>query len=177
MSVYQGDLAPSLISFNARVKLESASRTRILPAEELFTGVGRKPIAISEEELLTKVIIPLPKHNTGSAFKKLTMRSALDYPFASSAVVVSAKDGVNISSARIVIGAADRSPKHVKGAELLLIGKVPTDEDIEKAAEIAYRAAALVNNMSLPAAYCRKMIKVSTKRAIQTALQNLAGDE
>ena len=43
-SVYQGDMAPSLIAFNATAVLQKAGGTRRVPVSELFSHNGKRPL-------------------------------------------------------------------------------------------------------------------------------------
>ena len=172
-SVYQGDMAPSLIAFDARAVLQKAGGSRTVSVSELFSRNGKNPLSIAEDELLTDIIIPIPQGSYGSSYQKLRMRTALDYPLASSSVFVSVSEKGVIDQARVVIGAAGPAPTLVEKASPCLTGKRPAESDVEGAAECAYQAAETVNNLALSGAYRRKMVKVFTKRAIEAALLNL----
>jgi 4-hydroxybenzoyl-CoA reductase subunit beta len=172
-SVYQGDMAPSLIAFDARAVLQKAGGTRKVPVSELFSHNGKSPLSIENDELLTDIILPIPRGSYGSSYQKLRMRTGLDYPLASSSVFVSvSKKGV-IDQARVVIGAVGPAPMLVEQASPCLTGKRPEESAIEQAAEYAFQAAKPVNNLALPGAYRRTMVKVFTKRTIEAALRNL----
>ncbi len=173
LSVYQGDMAPSLIAFDARAVLQKAGGTRRVPVSELFSRNGRSPLSIEDDELLTYIILPIPQRPYGSSYQKLRMRTGLDYPLASSSVFVSASKKGMIDQARVVIGAVGPAPMLVEKVSPCLTGKRPEPSDVEQAAEYAFQAAKPVNNLALPGAYRRKMVKVFTKRAIEAALRNL----
>ncbi len=175
-SVYQGDLAPALISLNAKAKLGRNGSSRTIPILDLFTGKGINPLAIGEDELLTEIIIPIPKEKSSSAYEKLRIRSSLEYPLISSAVFLSCDKDGKVDDARIVLGAAGQSPKIIEKASYILRGKKPTDKDIEEASEMVFQAAEAVDNLPVPASYRRKMAKTFTKRAISKALKGLRKD-
>ncbi len=176
-SVYQGDLAPILIAFDAKAKLEKKGRTRTVSVFDLFSGNGKHPINIEKNELLTKIILPIKRGNQiGSSYQKLRMRGSIDYPLASVASVVKTNDKGDIVDACVVIGAAGASPKIVPKP---LLGKERriTTEYIEAVALSAYKIAEGVNNQPLPGAYRRKMIKVLAKRAINNSLHVIQGEQ
>ena len=174
-SVYQGDMAPPLIAFGAEAVLRKASGRRRVPVADLFSGDGRHPFAIEEDELLTEIRLPLPKGTFASSYRKLRMRSGLDYPLASSAIFLSlSKKGV-IDRARLVIGAAGPAPLSVTGGAALLTGVRPEEADPEGAAGQAFREAGAIDNLLLPGAYRRKMVKVVARRAVEAALVGLRG--
>ncbi len=171
-SVYQGDIAPVLIAFDATVTLRSSRGRRTIPLAELFTGNGKEPFAIEKDEILTDVGIPVPKGTFGAAYEKLRLRKGLEYPLVSAAAFVSLNNKGVISQARVVLGAAGPGPKLLEKATAALIGKKPADIDIDTAASYALKAAQMADNLALPADYRRKMAKVFTARAIAGAIEN-----
>ena len=172
-SVYQGDMAPSLIAFNAKAVLKRSGASRTVPVDTLFSGHGTRPFSLGDDEILTEIIIPLPRGTYGSSYQKLRLRSGLEYPLISSSVFVGLSKKGLIDRARIVIGAAGPLPLVVDKAAASLIGRKPDDADIEGAAVHALRVARPVDNLALPGLYRKKMTKVFAKRAIETALAGL----
>lgn len=175
-SVYQSDMAPALISFNAKAKLEKTGSSRTILISDLFTGKGENPHSIGENELLTDIIIPIPKGQCSSAYEKLRIRKSLEYPLMSSAVFMSGNKNGEIIDACIVLGAAGSSPKIIDKASKALKGKKPSDKDIEEASEAVLQQVEAADNLPVPAFYRRKMAKIFTKRAIQKALKDLRKD-
>jgi len=173
-SVYQGDIAPILIAFNAKAKLERKGGGRVVSVSDLFSGNGKQPINIEKEEMLTKIILPIPRGNTGSSYQKLRMRGSIDYSLASSASVVYLNDNNKIMDICVVIGAAGPAPKIVPIASLPKDNML-SDEYIESVAQAAYKIAETVNNQILPGLYRRKVIKVLVKRALSNSLKNVPG--
>src|SRR5512136_759255 len=114
-SVYQGDMAPALIAFDARCVLEKKGSIRMVSITELFTGNGVVPFAIGADELLTKIIIPRSQGGCGSAYRKLRLRGSIDYPLASAAAFVSVTNDGKVAGCRVVIGAAGAAPKVIEG--------------------------------------------------------------
>jgi 4-hydroxybenzoyl-CoA reductase subunit beta len=175
-SVYQGDLAPALIAFGAKAKLEKKGETRTILISELFSGNGKQPINIERDELLTKIILPLPKGQCGSSYQKLRLRGSIDYPLASVASVVNVDNkGCTVDSC-VVIGAVGPSPKIVPETSSMK-GKELSTEYIDIFAQAAYKIAEGVNNQPLPGLYRRKMIKVLTKRALNESLKDIHGEQ
>ena len=163
-SVYQGDMAPALIAFDARCVLQKKGSTRTVSITELFTGNGVTPFAIGSDELLTKIILPKPKGVYGSAYRKLRLRGSVDYPLASAAAFVSFTDERKVATCRVVIGAAGAAPKVIDGA---------SSEDLERIAQKAFDLAEGVDNLQVPGAYRRKMVSVLAKRAIKAAMDGM----
>jgi 4-hydroxybenzoyl-CoA reductase subunit beta len=173
-SVYQGDMAPPLISFNSSVKLEKKNSHRIIPLAALFSGRGEKPFLIDKDELLTEIIIPFPYGEYSSSYEKLRIRKGLEYPLVSVAAFLTKDRDKKIEKVRVVVGAVGSAPK-VLPEELACFGNDDCRpvNDLEKVAETAATMTELVDNLSLPPAYRHKMVKVLTKRALQKAIQNI----
>lgn len=164
-SVYQGDMAPALIAFNARCVLEKKGSTRTVSLTDLFTGNGVAPFTIAADELLTKVVIPEPEGNYSSAYRKLRLRGSIDYPLASAAALVSVTNDKKLTSCRLVISATGAAPKVIEG--------VSRELDVEGIAQQAYDRAEGVDNLRMPGAYRRKMVSVLAKRAIRAAMDGI----
>ncbi len=164
-SVYQGDMAPALIAFDARCVVEKKGSARTVSITELFTGNGVTPFTVGADELLTKIIIPQPKGIYNSAYRKLRLRGSVDYPLVSAAAFVSVASDRKVSTCRVVIGAAGAAPKMVSGQD----GKADSELLAQKASEHAEG----VDNLKMPGAYRRKMINVLAKRAIQAAMDGI----
>jgi len=172
-SVYQGDIAPILIAFDAKILLEKKGKVRKLPLFDLFTGKGTGPLSIGNDEILSKITIPVPKGKYSSAYEKMRIRGSLEYPFASAAVCIEMDKNGHIARARVVIGAAGSSPKSIKDTSQYFKKTWPKESDIEMVGMSAFEASEMVNNLSIPALYRRKMVKVLTQRAVEKALKDL----
>ena len=172
LSVYQGDMAPALISLNARVQLKKEGGSRKIPLADLYTGVGKNPLSIEPDELLTHISIPIPAGSYSSSYQKLRLRKALDYPIASAAAFISATEDKKVDKVRLVLGAAGPGPKIMEnGAPLFK--KNDYDEAIEAVSAGAAKLAEVIDNLSLPAWYRRKMVKVAAARALRDTLDDL----
>lgn len=164
-SVYQGDMAPALIAFDARCVLETKGSSRMVSLTELFTGNGVTPFAIRTDELLTKIILPQPKGIYSSGYRKLRLRGSVDYPLASAAAFLSATDDRKINTCRLVIGAVGAAPKVIDGTS--------SETNLEVIAQKAYDHAEGVDNLKMPGAYRKKMVSVLVKRAILAAMDGI----
>lgn len=162
-SVYQGDMAPALIVFDAKCVLEKQGSKRTLAVAELFTGNGVAPFAIGSDELLTKIILPQPQGRFSSAYRKLRLRGSIDYPLVSASALVWTPEKDNFC--RVVIGAVGAAPKVIEGSS----GEV----SLETMAQKAYELSEAVDNLQMPGAYRRKMAGVLAKRALRVAMDRM----
>ena len=176
-SVYQGDMAPALMAFDAQCVLAKNGSQRTIPLRDLFTGQGTKPFSIENNELLTGVIIPQQSGAYGSAYRKLRLRGSIDYPLASAAALLAIGSDRKIAVSRLVIGAAGCAPKVVERASAMLLGKLPEEADFKAAADLAYELSEGVDNLALPGDYRRKMVRVLSQRALAGACTDIKRGE
>lgn len=169
-SVYQGDLATALIALGAKVTLHKEGGSRTVPCEALFSGQALSPIALDEDELVTEILLDVPPAGTGSAYRRLSVRSAIDYPLVSAAACMTVGGDGKIAGARLIIGAAGPAPMQAREAVDMLFGKKPQEIDLREVTQAAAKGTQMVDNLVLPASYRRKMIPVIAKRAIEAAV-------
>ena len=175
-SVYQGDLAPALIALGGRITLRKEGSSRSAPCEALFSGQALKPIAL-DGEFVTEILLDTLPAGTHSAYRRLSVRSAIDYPLVSAAACLSfGRDG-KIEAARVLIGAAGPAPLQARETADMLLGKKPHEIDLREVSQAAGRGAQMVDNLVLSGSYRRKMIPVVARRAIEAAIQEALGKE
>jgi 4-hydroxybenzoyl-CoA reductase subunit beta len=173
LAVYQGDLAPALMALGARVRLVRAGGERVIPLQEFFTGKGEKPHVLEGDEILAEVQIPSPSSNGASAYEKLRVREAMDFPLVSAAVSLRMSDQGTIAGANIVLGAVASAPLEVSEGQNALVGKKVgdgLDALLEEVAQQAFDKAHPVDNLAIGADYRRKMAKVLVRRALARSL-------
>ena len=170
-SVYQGDLAPAIIACGGSIKVEKRGSSRIMPLEKLFSGNAEQPVALGNDEMITEVVLPVPEGRVGSSYRKLRMRSAVDYPLLSVAASISIDKQGRIDAARVVLGAAGPAPFIAREAGELLLGQDSLSIDLDNVGAAATWGAQMVDNLVLPAPYRRKMIPVFVRRAVEAAIQ------
>ncbi len=170
-SVYQGDLAPAITALGGKIKIEKVGSSRLIPPDELFSGNAKQPIALNDDEMITAVLLPLPGGRVGSAYRKMRMRPAMDYPLLSVAAVVCVNDAGTIDAARVVIGAVAPAPLIAHEAGGLLLGQDPRKVDLDKVGQAAVGKTQMVDNLVLPASYRKKMIPVFVRRAVEGAVE------
>jgi 4-hydroxybenzoyl-CoA reductase subunit beta len=168
-ATYQGDLAPALIALGATITLAKKGGERALPLAELYTGKGKRPLALETGEVLTEVRVPASMAGAGGAYQKLRYRGSMDFPLVGVAAVLS-KSGSGVSSrATVVLTGVGTGPVMVDEAGRLLEGQQVNGKSVAQAADAAYEVAHPVNNVGSDASYRRKMVRVLTRRAIAEA--------
>lgn len=124
-----GDLLPALVALNARVELQSIYDYRVLSLEEFI--VGYRKIDLSPDELLTRILFPVPAANQLFSCVKASVRKQLDISTASLAMLLQ-KDTTNLVE-KIVLayGGMAATVKRAGSAEAFLTGKYWTKENSE----------------------------------------------
>ena len=175
-AVYRGDLAPVLISMNASVILASVKGTREIPLSEFFTGNGIRPNVLGLMEILTEIRIPIPGSNTKCAVEKARIRSSVDYPIAAGAVSLAIDpDGV-CTDCKIVLGALGSGPAGSSDAEKILIGSIPDEEILKRAANEAMKKTRPVGNTESTPEHRMELAGYIVLRCLQKALGIEGGD-
>ncbi|SPD74291.1 putative 4-hydroxybenzoyl-CoA reductase, beta subunit [uncultured Desulfobacterium sp.] len=175
-SVFSGDTAPSLIALKAEVKIKGPKGERKIPLAELYTGDGKRPLALGWGDILTEVIIPDPPAYSSGCYLKYRIREAIDFPLVGVAanIVLDSKDGI-CERASVVLGAVASRPVEVTDAEDILRSNKITDDLIEEVSEAAFKAAKPLSNLhECSAQYRKRLAKIFTKRAINSILSAIS---
>ena len=164
-----GDALPPLLASGATVEAESAARgSRLIPADEFFTGVKRN--ALADDELIAAVHVPLA--DGPEQYTKVGTRNAMVIAVSAFALALHpARRAVGTG-----IGSAAPTPRRALDAEIFLAGELdaaglwdsrqPLPEGL--AAEFGSRVAAAaspIDDVRGSAAYRRHSLAVMARRA------------
>jgi carbon-monoxide dehydrogenase medium subunit len=167
------DMPPPLMVLGASVILQKKGGRREIPLDGFFKGPGTT--AIEQGELLREILIRIPSPFSGSSYIKLGIRRALEISLVSVASFVSLESaGGPIKEARIAMGAVGPTPLRAPSAEQILLGERPSPALFEKAAEAASRDARPIDDFRGSADYRREMVRILTRRSLETALKRAA---
>lgn len=170
---FAADTAPVLLALNARITIMASEGERQVPLKEIYTGNGKAPHTLKPDEIIVSVTIPLPGPNSGSSYRKLREREAIDFPLAGVAVRLDMAGDI-CRDAAVVLGAVGSGPMEVQEAAFLLRGSAVTGEVIEQVGKLAQRAAHPVANTTSTPGYRKKLAGVLTRRALREALVRAA---
>jgi carbon-monoxide dehydrogenase medium subunit len=165
-AVPSADSAPPLIALQAKLKLVSREKERMIPVEDFFTGPGTSVLAPGE--LVTEILIPPPSSPGAGTYLKHQLRAEMDLAMVGVGVYLAfdAKKSI-CENARIALGAVAPVPMRAKKAEDILNGKVLTDSLIETAARIASEESKPIDDIRSSAEYRKTIVEVLTKKAIR----------
>jgi carbon-monoxide dehydrogenase medium subunit len=194
------DTATPLLALGAQVKIKSLHKERTVPIEEFFTGPGET--TLKKGEIVTELVVPKPRPNTGSAYWKHQRRLALDLPILgvstlltldkstvscsdmlctaspiSSILHTMEQDELVCKEVRIALGVAAPVPIRAAKAENLLRGEKISDELLEEVAEAAAQEAQPRDTLRGEAWYRRDMIRVLVKRMAMKSIERVVRPE
>jgi len=117
-----GDLLAPLMAYNAQFKLLSTQGENIAPAEEFF--IGPKKTILKPEQLLTRIVLPLPSERTFGCWIKIGKRKALIIATITLALGVEmAEDNKTVKDVRTCLGSVAPTPIEIKEIRNKMVGK------------------------------------------------------
>ena len=154
-----------LIALGAKMLAEKSSSQREIEAEKFF--VDAFETALEPDEVLTKIVVPVPSPTGRSAYLKF---GYLERP--SVGVGLTFNLNGQVSSMRIAVGCAGPAPRRVEEAEALLEGKSreEAERNLAQAGAIAGRAAQAITDLHGSQEYKEHIVGVLLKRAFLSAL-------
>jgi 4-hydroxybenzoyl-CoA reductase subunit beta len=139
-AAFSGDVAPALIALDAEVEILGADGVRRQPLIELYRDDGMQWLTLAPGELVLAVQVPLDD-SWRSAYEKVRVRGAIDFPLAGVAVALHRYAG-KLAGLRIALTGVASQPLRIDGLDALL-GK-PLDavalEAISEQADLANRS-------------------------------------
>jgi len=164
--VSPSSIAPVLIAYSAKIRLQSPKGRRELELEKFYVipkSEEQREHDLAPNEIITEIILP-PAAQARVAHYEVRQKQAFDWPLAVSAVALR-MDGSTVQSARVVLGYVAPTPWLSREAEQALARKT-LSRDVATAAA----AAALQNARPLSHnAYKIQLARISLKRAILRA--------
>ena len=117
-----GDLLAPLMAYKSRFKLLSVQKEALISAEEFF--IGPKKTIMEPDQLLTRIILPLPFERTYDCWIKIGKRKALIVATITLALVVEmAEDNKTVKDVRTCLGSVAPTPIEIKEIRKKMVGK------------------------------------------------------
>jgi xanthine dehydrogenase YagS FAD-binding subunit len=164
--VHPSDTAPALVALDARVRLASPSRTRLVPLESFFVPPSedvRRETLLQPGELLTEVLLSPPAAGQRSIYRKARARGAWDFALAGVAVALSGTDA-GVDGARVVLSGVAPIPWRAVEAEEVLNGSRLDAETISRAAAASIEGARPMTRNG----YKVELVRGLTEETLQT---------
>ena len=163
-AAFSGDVAPALLALGAEVELLGPQGVRRLPLAEFYVDDGMRWLALGPDELLVAVSVPLVA-GRASAYEKLRVRGAIDFPLAGVAVVLR-RDGGRIAELRVACTGVSSRPEFLAGLDELT-GQ-PLDDAAFAAIERAIKRGTQPMETTLVSVpYRRRATPVLAKRLVR----------
>jgi CO/xanthine dehydrogenase FAD-binding subunit len=172
VAVFQADTVPALICLDAKVEIIAADNSRQLLLEKLYTGDALKPLALSQDEIIGKVIIPKPEPLRGTAFSKFSLRGGVEFAGLTVAVCLDMADkGGSCAAARITVGSVAAGPLRARKAEKAMAGEPLSDKLFEEIAGIVAGEVHTVMHHGYSIPFLKECLKTQTYRTLVLAAE------
>jgi carbon-monoxide dehydrogenase medium subunit len=159
-----------LLALDAQVRLTSTAGSRQVAIGDFFTDYYET--VRQTDELLTEVVVPLPKPHSGSVYLKFLPRTADDYATVGVAATLTVDPATGAcQDCRIAMGCVASTPVRAPEAEALVRGQPLTPELARAAGSLAQQVTDPISDGRGSAEYKRAMAAVFVRRALEQAYQ------
>jgi 4-hydroxybenzoyl-CoA reductase subunit beta len=124
-AAFSGDLAPALLVHGAEIEIAGTQGLRRIPLSDLYVEDGKAHLTLAAGELI--VAIHLPAAPPPSAYEKVRVRGAIDFPLAGVAAALTLS-AANVGLLRIALTGTNSRPFLLAGTEAFA-GR-PVDEKL-----------------------------------------------
>lgn len=145
-----GDTIPWLMVMNAEVEVQSLQGTRRINMNGFY--LGYKKLALKPDELITKIICPLPGPQEILKLYKISKRKHLDISIFTAAILLKTQAG-KIESARLAMGGVGPVVQRLAETEAFLTDKPLTEATFIEAGKIARAEVAPISDVRGSAEY------------------------
>jgi carbon-monoxide dehydrogenase medium subunit len=167
-----GDWGAVMLAVGASVVARSARGEREIPIADFLQDIFTT--ALTSDEILTEVRVPVPDPRAGGAYLKLE-RKVGDFATAAVAAQVTLRADGACEQAGIGLTNVGITPIKAEKAEAALEGKRLDDKTIGQAAQLAAAAAQPSEDLRGSVEYKRDMVRVLTARALRKAVERAEG--
>jgi carbon-monoxide dehydrogenase medium subunit len=165
------DYPATVLALDAEIVAQGPRGRRTVPVTEFFTGLFTT--ALAPDELLVEVRVPRLGPGAGGAYLKRPNKAS-HYAVVGVAAVVRLEGG-RVSRLGVGVTGAGSQPGRAPAVEQALLGEVPTEDAIARAAEGAAEGVDLLSDIHGSAEYRGAMARVYARRAVQEAVRRAGG--
>ena len=163
------DYPAAVLALGASIVANGPSGARTIAVKDFFTAVLTS--ALSPDEVLTEVRIPVPGAKSGGAYQKVP-NMASHYAIVGIAAQVTLGADGRVAAAGIGVTGAAGVPSRASAAEAALVGSSGDDAAIAGAAAAASDGISALSDIHASAEYRLHLVRVHTKRALKRAIAN-----
>ena len=168
----EGDWNSVMLAARAEVVAQSSSGERVIPIDDFVVDFFTN--ALQPGEIVKEIRVPKYSGRGGGAYLKLE-RKIGDYATVAVASQLELGGDGKISKAGIALTAVNNKNTRAAAAEDVLVGEAPSDELFTEAGELAAQAAEPETNVRGTADWKREVVRVYTRRGLETALAQAQG--
>lgn len=161
-AAFSGDVAPSMLIYDAEIDLVGPNGTRRIPLSELYKNDGMDHLAKDPDELVSVVHLPKALAGTPSSYEKARIRGSIDFPLAGAAVSLT-MDGNNVGALRVALTAVNPYPHLVKGTDAFA-GKPLDDQALDALRELVRKQAKPMRTTTVKPWYRRRVVGALARR-------------
>ena len=165
--LWWSDLPVAYLILDAEVVCRLGKPKRTVSVVQIINDTPAK--FLKKGEIISEILVPCFGNNTGFDFRK-QIKTHHDYPTITAATRITLKNGL-ISEARIACNAVTPFPFRCQEAEKLLVGKKPTAENLEKAAEKAANSIKYREDFRASKEYRQEVFKVMVRRSLEASVE------
>jgi CO/xanthine dehydrogenase FAD-binding subunit len=163
------DTAPPLLVYGAQVVTAGPDESRTIPMDDFFIRSGET--ALRRGELVTAIELPLPTQPVGASFLRMTRRRGTDLASVTMCVAV---EGSGVT--RIAYGSVGPRPYLVTDESGVLADRsAPREARATLLDSMFGQASPSPRSLRAGPAYRLAMLRVLGERALETAIDRLAG--
>ena len=151
-----GDVTILLLALDADLVLKDGEQARTVPLTQFYKGY--KHLDKTPSEILTEILIPVPKAPTKINWEKVSKRKCLDIATVNSALRLRCEDGV-IRETALTMGGVAPVPLFMARTSAFLMGKPVSAETVEAAMPVAQDEIAPISDVRGSAAYKRLLVR------------------
>jgi aerobic carbon-monoxide dehydrogenase medium subunit len=156
-------------TLDAEIVARSRSGERTLKSGDFFLGTFAT--RLQPDEVLAEVRLPILDASWRCGFSEFSRRVG-DFALAMTLALVRIDRGA-VSAAHIGIGGVAEQPLRVGRAEAALLGNIPTPALIAEVADIVSGSVEPMQDIHASAPYRRDLLRTTTRRALERALDSL----
>ncbi len=143
VAVTPSDTAPALVVLEAEMVIHRDGKSRTVAAEDFFVGPAtdiKRMTVLQNGDILTEIRLPKKWAGSKQYFEKIADRQTWDFPLLNVAMAARVKGG-KVTDVRMALGAAQCTPRRMKGVEDLMKGEKVGPELERLAGRVAVQGA------------------------------------
>jgi xanthine dehydrogenase YagS FAD-binding subunit len=164
--VHPSSIAPMLIAYGAKVRIQGA-KEREVPLEKFYRipkGADDRGYDLAPNEIVTAIVVPAPAQGARAAQYEVRQKEAFDWPLAQASVLLQ-MSGNKVTKASVILGHVAPTPWRATAAEQALAGQSINEQTAQRAAEAAVQGAKSLGKNG----YKIQLARVAVKRALLQA--------